>query len=161
MKACYDHLLSNQPNTEEGAEPNIYYKKEDKFALERAKKHIKDTLNEAFEEKIKTKEEFKAMDPDEKDPSKFYCNFKVHKVHNHKETPPPRPIISGSGSITENISLYVKHQIKDISTQHTSYLQDTPHFFASNTQNKSRPNITKECNASHYRYNWGISKYPT
>ena len=36
MKACYDHLLSSQPNPEEGAEPNMYYKKEDEFALERA-----------------------------------------------------------------------------------------------------------------------------
>ena len=63
-----------------------------------------------------------------KNPSKFYCNFKVHKKHNYKETPPPRPIISGSGSITENISLYVEHKIKDISTQHPTYLQDTPHF---------------------------------
>ena len=47
------------------------------------------------------------MDPEDKNPSKFYCNFKVHKNHKHKETPPPRPIISGSGSITENIGLYV------------------------------------------------------
>ena len=68
------------------------------------------------------------MDPEEKNPSRFYCNFKVHKTHIHKETPPPRPIISGSGSITENISLYVEHHIKDIAIQHPTYLQDTPHF---------------------------------
>ena len=65
MRACYDHLLSSQPNTTEGEEPKMYYKKEDEFALERAKKHIKDTLKEALEENNITKEEFKAMDPDE------------------------------------------------------------------------------------------------
>ena len=84
MRACYDHLLSSQPNALEGEDPRMYYKKEDEFALERAKKHIQDTLKEASEDNIITKEEYKAMDPEEKNPSKFYCNFKVHKKHNHK-----------------------------------------------------------------------------
>ena len=39
-----------------------------------------------------------------------------------------RPIVSGSGSITENISIYVEHCIKEIATHHKSYLQDTPHL---------------------------------
>ena len=58
----------------------------------------------------------------------FIVTLRYIKKHIHKETPPPRPIISGSGSITENISLYVEHFIKDISTKHASFLQDTPHF---------------------------------
>ena len=37
-------------------------------------------------------------------------------------------MISGSGAITENISLFVEHHIKHISTTHHTYLQDTPHF---------------------------------
>ena len=36
--------------------------------------------------------------------------------------------MSGSGSIMENISLLVQHHIKDTSTKHDSYLQDTTHF---------------------------------
>ena len=40
--------------------------------------------------------------------------------------PPLRPIISGSGSITEGISHFVQDQIKDISKKHPSYLEDTP-----------------------------------
>ena len=43
-------------------------------------------------------------------------------------TPPPRPIISGSGSMTENIGIYVDHNIKHMANKHESYLQDTPHF---------------------------------
>ena len=39
-----------------------------------------------------------------------------------------RPIISGSGSITDNINIFVEHHIKEVSTKHPSYLQDTPHF---------------------------------
>ena len=52
----------------------------------------------------------------------------MHKQNEHKEVPPVRAIISGSGSVTENISLFVEHHIKDISVKHKSYLQDTPHF---------------------------------
>ena len=127
MRACYDHLLSKQPN-QTGPEPQSYYKKQDEFALERAKKHIENVLKEALNEGIIDKAEFSAMNPEDKTPSKFYCNFKVHKNHKEMEAPPVRPIISGSGSITENISLFIEHHIKDISTKHMSYLQDTPHF---------------------------------
>ena len=65
----------------------------------------------------------------DKTPSKLYCNFKVHKDHKEMEAPLVIPIISGSGSITENINLFVEHHIKDISTKHMSYRQDTPHFW--------------------------------
>ena len=38
MRACYEHLLSSQPNssTEDKSAPKMYYKKEDEFTLERA-----------------------------------------------------------------------------------------------------------------------------
>ena len=99
-----------------------------------AKDKIKNVLKEAFENKIISKEEYNVMNPEEKNPATFYCNFKVHKQKEHYKIPPVRPIISGSGGITENISLYVEHHIKRISTLPPSYLQDTPHFFKSYTQ---------------------------
>ena len=64
----------------------------------------------------------------DKEPGRFYCNFKVHKPHEPNKAPPERPIISGSGSITEGIGEYVHYQIKDLGTQHDSYIQDTPDF---------------------------------
>ena len=67
-----------------------------------------------------------AMTPDDKNPARFYINYKVNKPHNH--LPPPRPIISGSGSITENIGKYVEHHIKHIASTHESFLEDTPDF---------------------------------
>ena len=39
-----------------------------------------------------------------------------------------RPIISGSGSYTENISLFVYSFLKPLSNLHPSYLRDTPDF---------------------------------
>ena len=76
----------------------------DNLELERAKLRIRKTLEEALTDRIITNEKFAAMNPDNKNPGKFYCNFKIHKPHTPMTTPPPRPIISGSGSITENIA---------------------------------------------------------
>ena len=69
-----------------------------------------------------------AMDPYDKKPAKFYQMFKVHKNHEIGKAPPERPIISGSGSFTENISLFVEHHIKNLSNKHPSSLQDSPDF---------------------------------
>ena len=69
------------------------------------------------------------MCPEGKQPSKFYCNFKVHKPHEHGTAPPPeRPILSGSGSIMENLGGYVAYNIQELSTKHETYLKDTPDF---------------------------------
>ena len=70
MRACYDHLLSKQPN-QTGPEPQSYYKKQDEFALERAKKHIENVLKEALNEGIIDKAEFSAMNPEDETPSQF------------------------------------------------------------------------------------------
>ena len=96
--------------------------------LELAKTRILSTLQEAHEKDYISKDEFQAMDPTEKTPGRFYELFKIHKEHIPGETPSERPIISGSGSITENISLLVEHFIKDLSMKHPSFLQDTPDF---------------------------------
>ena len=68
------------------------------------------------------------MDPIEKHPGTFYCTFKVHKPHQEGSAPPERPIISGSGSFTENPSLFIEHHIKNLANLHPSFLKDTPHF---------------------------------
>ena len=128
VKACFTHLLSSIPHQTNNIEkePQMYYKAVHEFALEDAKSKIIETLKEALEQEIITETEYTAMNPEDKNPSKFYCNFKVHKQTEHGEIPPVRPIISGSGAITENISIFVEHHIVDLSTKHQSYLQDTP-----------------------------------
>ena len=73
-------------------------------------------------------EEYNAMISDDKEAAKFYCTFKVHKPHEPMTAPPPRPIISGSGSATENIAAFVDYHIKDTAKKHPAYLQDTPDF---------------------------------
>ena len=85
-------------------------------------------MEEGFNNKCINKEEYEAMKPEEKGPGKFYCNFKVHKPHEQNKAPPVRPIISGSGSLTENPSLFIEHHLKDIAKTHKTFIQDTPDF---------------------------------
>ena len=126
MKACYEHLLSSIKIKED--QPHYYYKQVDCLFLEKAKIEIEDVLIEAHSLDLLSKTEYDTMNPRDCDPARFYCNFKVHKLHEPGQTPPVRPIISGSGSTTEMIGQYVDHHIKDLATKHSSYLQDTPHF---------------------------------
>ena len=121
LKSCYEHLTSLQ------SEDTPYYIQVNDIAIEEAKMAIRNIIDDALEKQIITKEEHKAMSAEEKNPGKFYCNFKVHKPH--ETLPPPRPIISGSDSITENIARYVEHHISSIATDHATYIQDTPDFF--------------------------------
>ena len=123
MKASYEHLLSKQPNTDER-----YYTEIDDIELLKAQKNIKEVLDRGLKEEIITKSEYNAMNPEEKNPAKFYCIPKVHKDHTPPQTPPVRPIISGTGSITENLGIFVEHHVKVLATKHQSYLQDTPHL---------------------------------
>jgi hypothetical protein len=48
------------------------------------------------------------------------------KKHTKPNLPPGCPIISGCGSITDNISLFIDHHSKHLVLKSTSYLQDTP-----------------------------------
>ena len=126
MRSCTEHLTSTQLQPDGSKSP--YYMKVNEDIIEGTKKNIKDVLEEAFNKEIITKEEMEAMDPTEKKPAKFYQMFKVHKKHEVNKAPPERPVISGSGSYTENISLYVEHHLKEHANKHPSYLQDSPDF---------------------------------
>ena len=119
MTACYTHLEATQ-------DTKPYYSKVNDDAFDKAKHDINMLLEEGIDHEFLTPNEFKAMKPDEKSPSRFYCNFKVHKTY--EIVPPVRPIVSGSGSITENTGKFVAHHLSEVSTKHDSYLKDTPDF---------------------------------
>jgi hypothetical protein len=129
MESCYTHLESHQTQPDGTTKP--YYKEVKEEALENIKTKILTALDEGLEKEYISKEEFNAMDPSDMGPAKFYELFKVHKEHEAGTTPPERPIISGSGSVTENISLFVDHHIKELANKHPSFLQDTPDFLRS------------------------------
>ena len=98
------------------------------FLLKTQKTKIEDTLKEAINNKTITTNGYIALDPKEKGPGRFYCNFKVHKEHEPNKAPPERPITSPSGSICEGIATFVEHHINHIAKEHETYIQDTPDF---------------------------------
>ena len=126
MKACYEHLASEKLMSD--GEVKKYYLEVNDIELEVSKSKIRNLVQEGLEKEILSKEEYEAMVADDKEAAKFYCTFKVHKPHEPMTAPPPQPIVSGSGSVTENIAAFVDHHIKDTSKQHQAYLQDTPDF---------------------------------
>ena len=105
VNACRDHLASALTLDDGSKAP--YYKKVDEAALEQAKEEISAVLDRAHKAGVISDHELKHMDPRDKNAARFYALPKVHKEHVQGEVLPLRPIISGSGSITENISHYV------------------------------------------------------
>ena len=122
IEACNNHLNSKTENGES------YYTKVNKSTITETNKEINILIEEAYDNDIITKDELEAINPEQKVPGKFYCNFKVHKDHTEGQPPPVRPIVSCCESLTENASLFVEHHLKNIAKEHDSYLQDTPDF---------------------------------
>ena len=124
MKAADDHLTETMEDEEGNSKP--YYKEVTEVHLDRARYNILQLVQSGYDNEIISKDEFEAMCPESKTASKFYCNFKIHKPHNH--IPPVRPIVSGSGSLVENPSKFVDFHLKDLANKHKSYIQVTPDF---------------------------------
>ena len=124
MKAANEHLKEKIKDKDGNEKP--YYKQVNESKFEEAKDKLLQLLQTGYDNEIISKQEFDAMCPIGKTTSRFYCNFKIHKPHQH--IPPVRAIISGSGSILENPSKYVDYFLKDLATKHEAYLQDTPEF---------------------------------
>ena len=113
------------------------------FEIQRSKTKIKDVLQEGLDSKFLSEEEFKAMDPTNMNLARFYANFKLHKQHKKNTAPPLRPIISGSGSITENLGVFVDYHIKEAATKHESYLKDSPDFLSMINKINKGPLLSK------------------
>ena len=126
VKSCNEHLNSSLKLDDGTQRP--YYRKVEADVLEQAKSEISACLDKAHKAGIISDHEYKHMDPSEKVAGRFYALPKVHKHHEPGQVPPLRPIISGSGSITECISQYVQDKIKDFSKLHPAWLEDTPHL---------------------------------
>ena len=99
-----------------------YYTKTDQKRVDSAKNILENIKIEAEDNDIITHEEHKAMCPNGKQLAKFYCNFNVHKRHDHGTTPPERPIVSGYGA-------YFETQANYCSTIFQKFSQNISHTF--------------------------------
>jgi hypothetical protein len=122
MASALEHLSSRNLHSDS------YYGNVNEQDVKDARAKISLILVEAKENKIISEDEFKAMNPKDKDVGKYYHMYKVHKKHEEGSLPPVRPIISGSGSMTENISHFVDQHAKTLVPKVPSYIQDTPDF---------------------------------
>lgn len=126
VETCESHLNATQ--AQPNGPPLPYYQHTSQEHLNATIKHISRIVKEGKENDYITENEAQAMTPNECKPSRFYMLYKVHKPHTVGSLPPGRPIISTSGSCTENIAKYLDHQVKHLVPSIPSYLQDTPHF---------------------------------
>ena len=123
LNSCVEHLQSKTKSGE------AYYSKACEADLKEAKEKILKVVQEGFDNEILSESEYNAMKPDDDDkPGRFYATFKVHKEHEAGKTPPIRPIVSQSGSLTENIAHFVEAHLKQAARKHDSFIQDTPDF---------------------------------
>jgi hypothetical protein len=126
VNSCNQHLLSSQQQPT--GPPLPYYKPSSEKDLDTMKHQIVSVLKDGLNNKWITKSEFNAMNPSDKGPGRFYQIFKVHKEHEPGTIPPGRPIVSGNGSITENISRFVDFHAKKVIHQIPAFIEDTPDF---------------------------------
>ena len=131
IQSCEQHLMSTQPQPSSSLQTSPtslrYYTYSSEKELKETQSKILNTLQSGLDNKWISKDEYTAMDPSDSGPGKFYQIFKVHKPH-PLSLSPGRPIISGRGSITENISRFVDFHAKPMVDQLPSYIQDTPDF---------------------------------
>ena len=120
------HLFSERTGDNQVKHP--YYMKTNDSIINEAKTKIRFLTEQALEDDVINKAEFEAMNDSKKGPGKFYCTFKVHKDHPEGSTPPERPIVSGSGSFSENIGIFIEYHIRELANKHTTFIQDTPDF---------------------------------
>ena len=84
---------------------------------------LQDLVERMLAAGILTEDQSSYILPDKFDPGRMYLLPKVHKLG-----VPGRPVISGCGSLTENLSDVVDHLIKHLIPSIPSYLRDTFDF---------------------------------
>lgn len=126
VASCTEHLNLQQKQSDGSSLP--YYIKATDQEVKLAKREISKALENAKNNGWISQDEYKAMDPTDCGPGYFYQLFKVHKTFPEGSIPPGRPIVSGRGSITENISRFVDHHTRSMVKTLPSYLEDTRDF---------------------------------
>ena len=91
MNACYVHF--NSKLTMEDGSTKEFYTKMGNDSVEKASRILKCTLEEAFDNQIISKGEYKALNPDGKKTAKFNCTFKMHKPHVPMKAPAEGPLL--------------------------------------------------------------------
>ena len=105
------------------------YREVDPLMLGVHHSRIKQFAEDAATEGFITAETARRLIPEQPSEGRAYGLVKAHKpVEQNKNIPPLRLVVSGSGSNTENASLFVDYHCKHIPASLPSHIQDTPDF---------------------------------
>ena len=111
-----------------------YYKKLNEDPTDKYLKDLKNLLEEGVEKEEITKKTMNNILPKNPKTARFYILPKIHKVITKasqklvEKMVPGRPVVSGNGCLTENLSKFVDFWLKPIVKNITSYIKDTNHF---------------------------------
>ena len=126
VTSCNKHLTATQPQP--AGPPLPYYKKATTQDFNKLKQSIDAVLDFGKQNEYLSNVEYKMMRPVDKGAGRFYQLYKVHKSYPEGCLPPGRPIVSGNGSLTENLSKFVDHHSKILINNIPSFIQDSPDF---------------------------------
>jgi len=103
-----------------------YYKKLDVDPTSKFEKQMNKALEKAVQAELIDDSMRYALSPKRPTPGRFYTLPKIHKQYDN--IPTGRPIVSGNGTVTEKVSLFVDHYLKPHVSQLDSYVQDDMDF---------------------------------
>ena len=119
-----DHLTATFTN--EDSTILNFYEEVNKDTLKKQTETVQKTVNKMFNLDLISKSDKEFLQPSGK-PNRFYIIPKVHKgIKKDRNIPPGRPIVSNSGSNTENISGLVDHYSKHLVKNLDSFVEDSP-----------------------------------
>ena len=146
--------------TNEDSTTSPFYEKIQQKALDHQTKEVEKIIDKGFQMDFISKSDKDFMKPSGK-PNRLYGLPKIQKgVHEGRKIPSCRPIVSNSGSNTENISALIDHYSKHLVKELDSYVEDTPHLLQiidsenqKGPQNKNTFSVTIEvCYNRSYLY---------
>ena len=128
-KKDYIESLEGQLNSvhvDDDGTTHPYYVEAKQEEIREVQRRIRWAISEGVENDYISESDGKYMDPPDK-PGRLYGLPKVHKqVKEGEKLPPLRPVISNSGSTTEQLSRFIDEHAKEEVRKMDSYVQDTP-----------------------------------
>ena len=127
----YIEEANRQLNSKTEDKSSFCYKEIKEVNVKKIHKQIKEEIDKAEKLGHITKVDAKILQPEGIKAGRLYLLPKIHKLEkfymnvNGKRFPPCRPIISGSGSLTERISWFVDQNCKEFMKKLPSYIEDS------------------------------------
>ena len=134
----FDQINATFTNEDNTISP--FYEKVDKNTLDKQTEDVQKMIQKGWELELISPNDKEFMKPSGK-ANRFYLLPKVHKgIKQNRNIPAGRPIVSNSGSNTENISALVDYYSKHLVKRLDSFIEDSPDLLRQfESENKNGP----------------------